>query len=404
MSVAGEDVSDRVGTAVSPRQREAEALASLTRVVLDVRLVVLLLVVLTLGQRTLLGLGVVALMAGTSVLPVLAWRRIGGWVLRHPAALAADLAVAVVVLVTGRVGGPFPLFAVTTALLAGVFYGRRGGLALSAPLVVAYLLGLAARQAPLDSTSGVVVPLLLLSGAWIGAALRQVLLERQAAVERARDSLVRAATAQERERLARELHDSVAKTLQGLALSAASLPKLAQQDPDRAGEEAGRIQEAATRATEEARELLSDLRADDPEAPLRDSVRDMVTSWAEAEPLEVSLELDAVGEPPPRVRYELFQILGELLRNIGGHARASRVEVSLAPDEGGIRLTVADDGRGFEVPDDLDRLARAGHYGLVGLRERAETVGGTLVVDAAPGRGTRVQVTVPTGHSGEVTA
>lgn len=397
--------SSRPAGVVGSREREAEALASLSRVVLDVRLVVLLLVLLTLGDRTTAALGVVVLMAGTSVLPVLAWRRIGGWVLRHPSALSVDLGVAVVLLTTGTVGGPFPLFAVTTAVLAGVFYGRRGGLALSAPLVVAYVLGLLARQVPLDSTSGVVVPLLLVSGAWIGAALRQVVLERQEAVERARDGLVRAATAEERGRLARELHDSVAKTLQGLAMSAAALPKLAQQDPDRATREAERIQQAAARATDEARELLSDLRADDLEMPLAASMEDMVVSWAEAEPLEVELDLDEPErEPAPRVRYELFQILGELLRNIGSHAEASRVGVSLAADTDGLRLAVSDDGRGFEVPGNLDDLTRTGHYGLVGLKERAEAVGGRLTVEAAPGEGTQVEVAVPAGREQEVSS
>ena len=84
---------------------------------------------------------------------------------------------------------------------------------------------------PLTFATGVVLPLLMPAGGLLGAELRRLLLEREAALRDARRSLVRAATAEERSRLSRELHDSVAKTLHGIALSAAGLPTLAEGDP-----------------------------------------------------------------------------------------------------------------------------------------------------------------------------
>jgi signal transduction histidine kinase len=81
----------------------------------------------------------------------------------------------------------------------------------------------------------------------------------------------------------------------------------------------------------------------------------------------------------------------ESLTNIGKHARASRVTVSLAAENGGVRLRIHDDGVGFD-PVATRGLVGEGHFGLVGMRERVEMVGGQLLVDSVPGEGTTVDV------------
>lgn len=375
---------------------ESGALASLTRIVLDVRLVVLLLVVLT-AEHPAAAAWTITLMAVTSLVPVLTWDRIGAWVLRHPLIMTVDLAVSVVVLLTAGPESPFGLFAVTTAVLVGVLYDRAGGLALSAPLVLASgWTALTGDPGP-DLVTGVVLPALLVTGAWAGGELRRLLLERRAALREVRRSLVRAATAEERERLARELHDSVAKTLQGLALSATNLPMLAARDPERAADEAGRIRRAAERAADEARRLLRDLRVDDLDRPFEVTVREVVSAWNGQGGPATELRVRPLGELAPRVRYELLQILRESLRNAVRHADASRIVIDLGRDGDVVHLSIDDDGCGFAGAADLDALSRAGHFGLVGLHERAAALDGHVRIRSTPGCGTRVEVRAPAG-------
>ncbi len=384
----------------APDRHAATVLAPLVRLLLNVRVVVLLLVSLAAAPSTLDALGVVVLMAGTSVLPLLLWTRIGDWVLRHPSAMALDLAVSVIVLGTAGVDTPFTLYVVTTAVLAGILYARAGGVVLAILLLAGY--GMAATVylpgAPVAAT--LVVPALLPGGALLGAELRRLLIDRDVALRAARSGLVRAVTAEERARLAREMHDSVAKTLHGIVLSAVSLDALTRSDPERARHEAVRIRHAAEIAASETRALLSDLRADDPRRSLHEVVREELALVGETEGLETALHVVGDGELAPRARHELLQILREALCNVSRHARAQRVEVELELGCSGIRLHVRDDGEGFELPADLTVFGREGHHGLVGLRERAQLLGGELTLRSAPGQGTHLELRCP-GHDVE---
>jgi signal transduction histidine kinase len=95
----------------------------------------------------------------------------------------------------------------------------------------------------------------------------------------------------------------------------------------------------------------------------------------------------------PSVRDGLLRILQEAVANVVRHAEAREIEVRLSSERGRFRLTVADDGKGFEAARafSLD----AGHYGLIGMRERAERLGGRLEIESEAGQGTRVIVEVP---------
>ena len=101
------------------------------------------------------------------------------------------------------------------------------------------------------------------------------------------------------------------------------------------------------------------------------------------------------GEPPlpPRVRDELLRILQEAAANAAKHAGAQTLEVELHHPDGRVRLTVSDDGCGFDASGAF--LLEAGHYGLIGIRERAKRIGGRLEIASAAGSGTRVSVEVP---------
>lgn len=97
----------------------------------------------------------------------------------------------------------------------------------------------------------------------------------------------------------------------------------------------------------------------------------------------------------PPCRLALFRIAQEAVSNVGRHAEASQVEMTLADDRGGVRLSIQDDGHGFSVPERMVTLARTRHFGLVGMQEQAEAVGGTFQITSAQGHGTRVEAWVP---------
>ena len=105
--------------------------------------------------------------------------------------------------------------------------------------------------------------------------------------------------------------------------------------------------------------------------------------------------VEEVGELHPVAARELEWILREALGNVERHARAGKVTVRLRRLGGRAVLTVADDGAGFEVPDELEELAQGRHFGVTGMRERAQLAGGDLSVESAPGEGCVLSVWMP---------
>ena len=118
--------------------------------------------------------------------------------------------------------------------------------------------------------------------------------------------------------------------------------------------------------------------------------------WARDEGVELDLAIEEVGDLHPQTARELEWILGEALANCKRHARATRVGVRLRRIGARAVLTVADDGAGFDAPEDLDELATGRHFGIGGMRERALLAGGDISVESAPGEGCVLSVWVPT--------
>ncbi|GAA3268894.1 hypothetical protein GCM10020218_008710 [Dactylosporangium vinaceum] len=204
----------------------------------------------------------------------------------------------------------------------------------------------------------------------------------------------RAAAASERARLARELHDSVAKTLRGISFAALALPASLRRQPDLAEQLALTVSTGADTAVRESRELLAALRRDVPDRPFIDTVRMVCDAWQHSSGIRIEL-VAVAAEPPLAARYELAQILYEALRNVAAHARATLVMVRLAAAAGTLELSVRDNGIGFAVPEDLTVLSVAGSFGIVGMRERAQAAGGTLDIRSRPGAGTELVVRTP---------
>jgi signal transduction histidine kinase len=113
----------------------------------------------------------------------------------------------------------------------------------------------------------------------------------------------------------------------------------------------------------------------------------------DAHPLTVTFHDEGtVRRLAPPVELALYRIAQEALSNVARHAAATQATVTLAFGDEGVVLSVQDDGRGFAVPESPAELAAQGHFGLLGIHERAELIGAHLALSSRPGEGTRLQV------------
>jgi signal transduction histidine kinase len=324
-----------------------------------------------------------------SLAPLLLWDRAQPYVLRHPLFLAVDLALATAFLLIAGPAAPFVLATVATALLGGLLYGWRGG-ALAAALLALTYVSVAGESLdePDAAALALVFVVVCLYGllAAAGARLRRLLraLERARGAERR--ALEEAASAAERLRLARELHDSVGKTLHGIQLQAHALKARA---PQECGDAISAIEAGAAVASQEARALIGALRAPVPLGLVEETER-LTRTWSHDTGIPVEFAADPAVEVAPEHRATILAIVAEALENVRRHARAGRVHVSVRSTGHQAEVRVVDDGLGFpsERPS---QVLTAGHFGLVGMRERAAGIGATLEVDAAPGRGTSIR-------------
>lgn len=385
--------------------RHDDRLGAAVRAILDLRLfavVVTLLYLPTVAQAATPIVVALLVSLTASFVPLMLWQRICDSVLRHPSWLAADLLLSFAVLALAGPESPFFLATLGTAALAGIIYGVPGAVVFTGLLLLGWAAVLELRPAGADDLSffqaAVTLPALYPLCAAAGAAVRR-LLDEQARTERRLLATEHAnSTSAERLRMAREMHDSVGKSLHGIALSASALAMRAARDPAAAPETARELADAAKAAAVEARELIGDLRADDLDVGLHEALGAVARSWAEASGVCLELDLPAV-QADSDVRYEILAIAKEALRNVERHAAASLVRLGLEADGDRIRLSVVDDGRGLAAAHDSDELVRAGHFGLLGMRERAERMGGELDVASQRGHGTTLTAVLPTASS-----
>jgi signal transduction histidine kinase len=198
--------------------------------------------------------------------------------------------------------------------------------------------------------------------------------------------------AEERNRLARELHDSVTQKLFSLVLSAEAASTLLDRDGAGARAELERLQELAREAMDELRTLVFELRppAVDSEG-LATALRKHVDVLRRAYRREIGLELIGTPSGAPRVERDVLRIAQEALQNALRHAGAERVELRLDARNGQLVMSVIDDGIGF---DPAAPELRSRRLGLTSMEERAEAIGGTLSIESAPGAGTTVRLEV----------
>ena len=216
------------------------------------------------------------------------------------------------------------------------------------------------------------------------------------AVERAR-LFARSAqlgAVEERNRLAREIHDTLAQGLTATALQLESADALldASPAPGKAHEPLRRALSLTRSNLEEARRSVLDLRAAPLEGrSLTEALAALVNGWEVQTDVSTRYMTVNGGRPlPPRVEVALYRICQETLANVARHAEATRVTVRLVASPERVQLIVEDDGRGFDAAE-----VSGDRHGLVGMNERARMLSGTLEVKSSPGAGTRVEVMVP---------
>jgi signal transduction histidine kinase len=200
------------------------------------------------------------------------------------------------------------------------------------------------------------------------------------------------AASQERNRLARELHDTLAHSLSGATVQLEAVQALWEVKPLEARQMLDQALEATQNGLTEARRALGSLRA----SPLDDlglslAISDMAKSTAARGNLHLKLEAqNHIENLPPDVEQCIYRVAQEAMANVARHADATSMRVFLRHDSRALTLTIADDGRGFDPAQVNDA-----RYGLKGLRERAEMIGAALQIDSTLKTGTTIKLVVP---------
>ncbi|MBN0048965.1 GAF domain-containing sensor histidine kinase [Streptomyces actuosus] len=201
--------------------------------------------------------------------------------------------------------------------------------------------------------------------------------------------------AEERSRLAHELHDAVSQKLFSLRLTAQAAARLIDRDPSRAKGELQQVASLAAEATDELRAAVVELRpAALDEDGLAATLRTQVQVLDRAHSARVTFAARGVRALPAAQEEAMLRVAQEALHNALRHSGAEHVDVTLDRRGCGAVLRVVDDGRGFD-PQAVRRAGR--HLGLVSMRDRASGVGGRLTVESAPGKGTAIEMEAPGG-------
>ena len=194
--------------------------------------------------------------------------------------------------------------------------------------------------------------------------------------------------------MARELHDTLAQGLSGVVLQLEAVKNHLEN---------GRLQRAETivnlamdrarGSLVKARLAIDDLREDSTEISFAHTIRQKAERFTHVNniPCHLTLNLPENAPIPPALAVHARRIIGEGLANVAAHAQAANVWIDVALEEDDLLIAIKDDGIGF----DTENASEKGHYGLKGMRERAQLTNGAIEIDSQPGSGTRIEARLP---------
>jgi signal transduction histidine kinase/ligand-binding sensor domain-containing protein len=199
----------------------------------------------------------------------------------------------------------------------------------------------------------------------------------------------------ERNRVAREIHDTLAQSFVGVSVQLElATHLLAHQQIDSARNQLDRTRAYVREGIAEARRSIWDLRAATAQNTLPTRLSRLTEQFS-SDGLAVQLNIGGIYRPlEPTIENEILRIAQESLTNISHHAHASSANFALRYEASGLTLTITDDGRGFSLGEEKT-LAAHGHFGLQGMRERASQIGADLSIVTSPGKGTRITLVLP---------
>jgi signal transduction histidine kinase len=200
------------------------------------------------------------------------------------------------------------------------------------------------------------------------------------------------AVLQERNRIAREIHDTLAQGFAGVSVQLEIVSRLMSTSTETAREHLDQARALVRKSLADARSSIWELRSQSNESEdLAARFSKMASQVAGSGPPKLELQVRGTYRPlKPKMEHELLKIAQEAVTNAVRHANAERIQVELAFDGGKLRMTIADDGRGFT--GEANSSGPDGHFGLRGMRERAEQIDADLKVESAAGKGTIVSV------------
>ncbi|MFC0215208.1 histidine kinase [Paenibacillus chartarius] len=199
------------------------------------------------------------------------------------------------------------------------------------------------------------------------------------------------AVVEERQRLARELHDAVSQQLFAISMTATAVGRTLDKDFEKSKRQIHLIEEMAAVAQSEMRALLLHLRPVHLEGKrLSEGLSELLQELRAKVPMDITWDMDDELKLPRGIEDHLFRIVQEAMSNALRHSKASKLEVRLQQRPDAARLTIRDDGVGFDL-----EAKKHTSYGLVTMKERVSEIGGSLHIVTAPEKGTRIDIRVP---------
>jgi DNA-binding NarL/FixJ family response regulator/two-component sensor histidine kinase len=229
--------------------------------------------------------------------------------------------------------------------------------------------------------------------------------ERRSEGEEPLDYRVIRAQEEERKRLARDLHDGLAQSLVGMGINLELVERHLEHDPVQRAEAVElltRLREQAAGCLEEVRRILSDLRPLDLDGrSLSRALKDYAERFSTATALKTTVVISGQeARLHPSLETGLFRIFQEALNNVRDHAEAREVSLKLRFQARSVSMDISDDGRGFTFDGNFDELAERRCFGLIGIKERVELLGGHWRVSSGAGKGTEIRVRLPVHSPG----